>query len=178
MLTRAYVNKWATPLFIFVKGGDTLDIRVEQIKNHLLPIILEKGFVLERLSYSRKNKENYLEIEVEREDLSPITLNEIEELSKELSLKLDEIDLIQEEYMLDVSTSGAEKQIKDFQKFPKLIGRKIEVRLKNPYKGENILKGIITKADDKTITLTYRIKSRAYEVTLDLNNIAKANLAV
>ena len=155
-----------------------MDSRVEQIKNALLPIILNKGFVLEKLSYSRKHKENYLEIEVEREDFSPISLNEIEELSKELSLKLDEIDLIDEEYMLDVSTSGAEKEIKDFKKFPLLIGRKIEVRLKDPYKGENILKGVLKSCDDNILTLTYKVKTRVYEVTLNINNIAKANLAV
>ena len=153
-------------------------MNIEDLKKYLLPLINEHGFILEKLQYGRKDKENYLTIEVERKDLSPIRLDEIEKLSNALSTKLDEIDLIDEEYILDVSTSGAEKELHDLSILPKLVGRKMEIRLNNPIKGENIYLGILKEIDDNHLTLSYKVKTRSMEVNIDLENIAKAKLAV
>ena len=86
-------------------------------------VVLKHNMLIDELHYLKKGKEFILQIYVEREDLSPIELDAIVSLSEDLSSKLDELDLIQDNYCLDVSTSGADKPIKDFSKFPLLIGK-------------------------------------------------------
>ena len=89
----------------------------QQLYDALIITVNKHDMIIDELHYRKKGKEFVLEIYVERDDLSSIDLDAIVSLSEDLSLRLDEIDLIQDEYCLDVSTSGAEKQIKDFEDY-------------------------------------------------------------
>ena len=91
---------------------------------------------------------------------------------------LDEIDLISDNYILDVSTSGAEKPIKDFSKFDKYIGKYITVKLRNPVEGNNSYTGTLEEANEDKIKMSYKVKTRTKCVELLKENITKANLAV
>ena len=80
--------------------------------------------------------------------------------------------------MLDVSTSGAEKPIKDFSKFNKYVGKYIYVKLRNPVEGLNDYTGTLEEANEEEIKLSYKVKTRTKYVTIEVANITKANLAI
>ena len=151
---------------------------LEELRKVLEPIVIKHGLVIDVLDYKKKGKEYFLELYVEKEDLSSVDLDAIVDLSDEVSLKLDEVDLIKENYTLDVSTSGAEKPIKDFAKFPSLIGKYMCIKVDRAIKGDNIFYGTLIECSENTITLSYKIKTRVIKVEIELNNITKANLAV
>lgn len=148
----------------------------EQLKNALNETVEKHSMYIDMLSYKRKGKEFILEIYVEREDMSSIDLDAIVALSEDISAKLDEIDLIKDNYCLDVSTSGTEKPINDFSKFPLLVGKYMELRLINPIKGQNIFVGTLESVEDGVLTISYREKTRTLNVKVDINNINKAKL--
>ena len=150
----------------------------EKLLQGLNDIILKHNMVVDQLHYIRRGKENVLEIFVEREDLSPIDLDEIVALSEDLSPRLDELDLIQDNYCLDVSTSGVDKPIIDYSKFPLLIGRYMEIKLTNPIKGLNTYVGNLLEADEEKIVLSYREKARVLKVEILISNIYKAKLTI
>lgn len=150
----------------------------ENLFNHLNPIVIAHKMIIDELKYIKQGKEFTLRIYVEREDLSSIDLDEIVSLSEDLSAKLDEIDLIQDNYNLDVSTSGAEKEIKDFTKFPLLKGKYMEIKLKNPIKGLNSYIGYLVETTEQSIILEYKVKTRLQRVEIDISNINKAKLTV
>lgn len=154
----------------------------EQIIDVLKPIVGEivnaHGMYIDRFQYVKHGKEAFLELYVEKEDMSSIDLDEIVSLSDEVSLKLDELDLISDNYTLDVSTSGAEKPIKDFSKFPLLIGKYMQIKVDRAIKGENVFIGTLKEVKEHSIILSYRIKTRTISVEIELENITKANLAV
>jgi len=150
----------------------------EQLIDGLTPVVVNHNMIIDELHYRRKGKEFVLEVYVEREDLSSIELDDIVTLSEDLSAKLDELDLISDNYCLDVSTSGAEKPIKDFTKFPSLIGKYMEIKITNPIKGLNTYVGTLIKADEKVIVLEYRVKTRTLQVEIEITNIYKAKLTV
>lgn len=150
----------------------------EQLIDGLTPVVVSHNMIIDELHYRRKGKEFVLEVYVEREDLSSIELDDIVTLSEDLSAKLDELDLISDNYCLDVSTSGAEKPIKDFTKFPSLIGKYMEIKITNPIKGLNTYVGTLIKADEKVIVLEYRVKTRTLQVEIEITNIYKAKLTV
>ena len=102
------------------------ELLLDKIREILEPIINDQGLLLDNLKYVKKGREYYLEIYVEKED-DVTTLDEVCAVSDLLSKKLDEVDLIQDNYVLDVSTSGAEKPIKDFSLFPKYVGKYVFV---------------------------------------------------
>ena len=150
---------------------------LEKVKSYIEPLVNQRGLYLDKFSYEKRGKDYYLVIYVEKED-DVITLDEICEVSEIISNKLDEIDLINDNYILDVSTSGAEKPIKDFSKFDKYIGKYITVKLKNPVEGNNSYTGTLEEASEEKIKMSYKVKTRTKFVELLKENITKANLAV
>ncbi|MDD7735665.1 MAG: ribosome maturation factor RimP [Bacilli bacterium] len=150
---------------------------LEKVKSYIEPLVNQRGLYLDKFSYEKRGKDYYLVIYVEKED-DVITLDEICEVSEIISNKLDEIDLINDNYILDVSTSGAEKPIKDFSKFDKYIGKYITVKLKNPVEGNNSYTGTLEEASEEKIKMSYKVKTRTKYVEILKSNITKANLAV
>lgn len=155
-----------------------MTILEEKLYAGLIDLVKKHSMLIDELHYLKRGKEYVLEVFVEREDLSPIDLDEIVSLSEELSPKLDELDLIQDNYCLDVSTSGADKPIKDYSKFPLLIGKFMEIRLINPINGINIFQGVLLEADEDKIIISYREKTRTKKVEMKISNINKAKLTV
>ena len=68
----------------------------ENLVAGLNDVVLKHNMVIDELHYFKRGKEFILQIYVEREDLSPIELDAIVSLSEDLSTKLDELDLIQD----------------------------------------------------------------------------------
>ena len=150
----------------------------QQLHDALSLTVTNHNMIIDELHYKKQGKEFILQIYVEREDLSPIDLDDIVALSEDLSLKLDEIDLIQDEYCLDVSTSGADKPIKDFSKFPLLIGKYMEIHLINGIKGQNIFRATLDEVDGGALKLSYMDKTRLVHLEVEIENIYKARLTV
>ncbi len=151
---------------------------VDKLRPVLEKIVNSYNLYIDSLKYKKVGKEYFLELYVEKDDMTSPDLDTIVELSNQVSAKLDELDLIKENYTLDVSTSGAEKPIKDFAKFPALIGRYVCIHLDRPIEGENILYGTLTYADETKVELTYKVKTRTKKVEVKIENITKANLAI
>ena len=150
----------------------------EKIQDGIIDIVKNHNMEIDELHYIRRGKENVLEIYVERSDLSSIDLDEIASLSEDISPRLDELDLISDNYCLDVSTSGADKPIKDFKKFPFLIGKYVQIKLINPIKGLNTYEGDLLEATDDKIVVGYKEKTRSLKVEIEIKNINKAKLTV
>ena len=150
----------------------------EKIQDGIIDIVKNHNMEIDELHYIRRGKENVLEIYVERSDLSSIDLDEIVSLSEDISPRLDELDLISDNYCLDVSTSGADKSIKDFKKFPFLIGKYVQIKLINPIKGLNTYEGDLLEATDDKIVVGYKEKTRSLKVEIEIKNINKAKLTV
>ena len=152
-----------------------------ELENQILSILKqiadEHNLIIEKLEYSKKGRDYYLTIYVEKED-EVTTLDDVCLVSDAFSLKLDEVDLIKENYILDVSTSGAEKPITDFSKFEKYIGKYMYVKFKNGYAGKNDITGTLEKVENDELIISYREKTRTKIINVQISNISKANLAV
>ncbi len=137
---------------------------------------------IEKLGYSdftaslvRENGTLYLRVRIDKDE--PISLDDIVLVNETISPLLDKADLIDGEYMLDVSSFGAEKEI-DVAKLDKYLNRYVNIHLTNPYKGENYLQGTIEEIDDEDIMLTFMDKTRKIKANIKRADIDKARLAI
>lgn len=137
--------------------------------------INELGYENVSVSYKRENGTNYLRVLIDKDDV--ISLDDIVRVNDLISPMLDSEDLIDEAYILDVSTYGAEKSI-DVNKLEKYIGKYVRVHLTNPYKGENYLEGSLDSVSSDIVSLTFRVKSRLVKAELNRKDIDKARLAI
>ena len=119
---------------------------------------------------------NYLRVMVDKDD-EVIDLDQIMEVNDIVSPILDEADLIKTNYVLDVTTFGAEKKI-DVSKLEKYVGRYINIHLTHPYKGLNIIEGTLESVTNDLIVISYKEKTRLIKCEIVRNTIDKARLAI
>lgn len=114
----------------------------EEIYNLIFKIVNEMGLELYDVEYDGKNLRVYIDMP------GGVTINTCEEVSNLLSLKLDALDLIPHSYVLEVSSPGVERKLKNVEHFKKAIGKKIIVQKENEY-----IYGELLNADNQLITL-------------------------
>ncbi|HAS56253.1 MAG TPA: hypothetical protein DD377_06110 [Firmicutes bacterium] len=137
--------------------------------------LLEKGYSIYEINYSFSPSNSSLSIVLDRK--TPISLDEIVDMSDLISSILDEFDPIEGAYTLDVSSSGAEKKIK-VDELMDYVGCYVNFHLISPYKGENYLEGELKSVNDSKVVLLVNNKGKKIEIELDRNNIDKARLAI
>ena len=159
------------PLFVF--KGDYMDI--SKLKSPLEKKINELGFDLVSIKRAIEKGDVVISIVVDR--VNPIDMETIVNLSNELSSYIDTIDDSNEKYFLDISSLGAEKPLK-IESLKDYVGRYVNVHLTNPIDGENIYEGDLLEANEDSLTLSYRVKTRVKTVSILLSNIYKIRLAI
>ena len=128
------------------------------------------------VKFVREFNTQYLRVMVDKDD-ETIDLDEIVKVNELISPILDEADLIKTNYVLDVTTFGAEKAI-DVAKLEKYVGRYINIHLTHPYKGLNNIEGTLESVNDDIIVISYKEKTRVIKCEIVRNTIDKARLAI
>lgn len=149
---------------------------VDAVTELAKPIAQELGLELVDVEYVKEGKDWFLRVYADKEN--GINIDECVELSEKLSLKLDEVDPIPENYFLEVSSPGAERPLKKLADFEKAIGKNVHVKTYEPINGEKEFEGIMLQFDGKEITLQIKIKTAKKEVIIPYEKVAKARLAV
>ncbi len=147
----------------------------KEVLNLIEEPIKKLGYNKIEVSFSKEKGTNYLRVFIDKDDV--ISLDDIVKVNDFISPLLDEKDLIQSEYILDVSSFGAEKKI-DLDRLDKYVDKYVNLHLTNPINGENYLEGTLKEVNDKEVTLTYKVKTRVIEVKIMRANIDKARLAI
>ena len=146
-------------------------MELKQLEKLVNDKLLESGYELVSLTLSNKT----LSIVVDR--VAPIDMDAIVEVTHILNDLLDEVDPIEGEYTLDISSLGAEKPLK-IEKLADYVNSYINVHLINPVNGENIYEGDLVSVSEDNIQLSYRQKTRIKTVDIQKSNISKIRLAI
>ena len=134
------------------------------------------GYSEVEVKYVNEFGTNYLRVMVDKDD-EVIDLDEIMKVNDIVSPLLDEADLIKTNYVLDVTTFGAEKKI-DVAKLEKYVGRYINIHLTNPYKGLNVIEGTLESVNNDIVIVSFKEKTRLIKAELVRSDIDKARLAI
>ena len=146
------------------------------VKNLIEKPILALGYSQVDVKFVKEFGTNYLRVMVDKDD-EVIDLEQIMKVNDVISPLLDEADLIKTNYVLDVTTFGAEKPI-DVAKLEKYVGKYINIHLDTPYKGLNIIEGTLESVDNDLVVISYKEKTRLIKCEIVRNTIDKARLAI
>lgn len=146
------------------------------VKNLIEKPIKALGYTEVDVKFVREFGTNYLRVMVDKDD-EAIDLEQIVKVNDVISPILDEADLIESNYVLDVTTFGAEKPI-DVAKLEKYVGKYINIHLTHPYKGLNIIEGTLESVDNDKIVISYKEKTRLVKCEIVRNVVDKARLAI
>lgn len=147
----------------------------ESVLNLIEKPLLALGYEKVEVKYVKEFGTFYLRVFLDKDDV--IDLDDIVKANDLISPILDEADLIENEYVLDVTSFGAEKAI-EVSRLEKYVGKYVNLHLSNPYKGLNNLEGDLIAVNEKEVSISIKEKARVKEIILNRNDIDKARLAI
>ena len=151
------------------------------IKEAIEPIINGLNYKLYDVIYEKEAGENYLRIFIDND--STISINDCEIVNNAITDLLDEKDFIKNQYVLEVSSPGLERRIRNDEQLNSCIGEKVNAKLfrKIQYVNKNIedntistkeVIGRLKSFDDKNVYILINDKD---VVQVEKENIAKMN---
>ncbi|MBR3860411.1 MAG: ribosome maturation factor RimP [Oscillospiraceae bacterium] len=124
----------------------------ERVRELALPVAAELGLELWDVEYLREAGQWYLRVYIDKLE-GYVGIDDCERFSRALDPILDEADPIAESYTFEVSSAGAERELKrpgDFQRF---LGSLVEVRLYQARDGQKSYVGTLSAYDDGAVTI-------------------------
>ncbi|HAX73256.1 MAG TPA: ribosome maturation factor RimP [Firmicutes bacterium] len=149
---------------------------VEQTESIVLPICENNKVELVDVEYVKEGQAFFLRVYVDTPE--GIDIDQCADVAEELSLKLDELDYISDEYILEVSSPGAERPLKTKDAILQSIGSYVNVRTYQAIEGKKEYEGYLTSFNDDIITVEIMIKTRKKSVEIPYDKVAKIRLAI
>ena len=116
------------------------------------PIAAELGLELWDVEYIREAGQWFLRVYIDKD--GGVSINDCEALSRALDPVLDEADPIPDSYIFEVSSAGAERQLKRPGDFARFLGAQVEVRLYQPVDGSKVHIGTLEQYDNGDVTVS------------------------
>ncbi|WP_243296434.1 ribosome maturation factor RimP [Bacillus litorisediminis] len=148
----------------------------EIVESLSLPILEQLQLELVDIEYVKEGPNWFLRLYVDKD--TGVDIEECGIVSERLSEKLDEVDPITHPYFLEVSSPGAERPLKKPEHFQKAIGKHVHIKTYEPIDNEKVFEGKLVSFDGNELTVEYKVKTKAKTVTIPLEKVAKARLAV
>ena len=130
----------------------------------------EQGCELWDLEYTREAGERYLRVYIDRE--GGVSIDDCEAVSRRLDPVLDEMDLIPESYIFEVSSAGAERALKQPSHFARFAGSQVEVKLYRAEHGAKRHSGRLLAYEDGAVF----IEAGGRELRFTAENVAGVRL--
>lgn len=103
-----------------------------------------------------------------------VTIDQCIMVSRALSAQLEDLDPIDDKYMLEVSSAGIDFPLQSLRQYQKNVGRTLKVTLNE---GGDI-SGTLLEVKDDTIVLQEQKKKETVEHSINLNDISKSMVLV
>lgn len=136
------------------------------------PIIDQFGFELVDVEYVKEAGNWYLRFYIDKE--GGITVDDCEAVSRIFSDKLDELDFIEDAYIMEVSSPGLGRPLKKEKDYVRSMGKEVEIRTYRPINKEKEFYGILSAYDESSVTITTEDQK---EQTFEKADIALIRLA-
>lgn len=127
-------------------------VKIEKITGELVnPILERENFELVDIEFKKEGPHRYLRIYIDK--IGGITIDDCQKVSEELSEKLDEVDPIEENYFLEVSSPGLDRPLKKDSDFERFKGENVEIKLYEAINNQKTFEGELVGLYDNKIKL-------------------------
>ena len=141
----------------------------ETVREAILPTVTELGYRIWDITYSKIGADYHLEITIDNDE--GISINDCERVHRAIDPILDECDPIEGFYYLEVSSPGAERDIRTDEHIEACVGQMVEAKLFTAKDGRKSVKGTLEGLIDGKVVIT----EGDVKVELERNEISKFN---
>jgi len=142
--------------------------QIEKVKECVSGCLAKKGVELVDLIYRKEGGDMVLRILVDTAE--GVTLGQCEEINRELSDLFDNENIIENHYILEVSSPGLDRHLKSDSDFIRLIGKGILVTTFEPIDGRREHEGVLVGLETEQIV----IEQEGVSTVIPRAKIAKA----
>ena len=168
------------PLLIFaeknIDWGDTVS-KTKDVENTvreiLLPIADKTEAELVDVEFIKEGPNRYLSVFVDK--AGGITIDDCEVISRALEKVLDERDIIEEAYILEVSSPGIDRPLKTEADFIKYAGETVDIKLYKALDGKKDFQGKLAGLLDGKVVIT---DEETGEMSFPRGDVASVRLSV
>ncbi|HIW18514.1 ribosome maturation factor RimP [Faecalicoccus acidiformans] len=150
---------------------------MDKLREWIVPILETKGCHLYDIEWLSSERPPLLRISVEKDDGS-MDLDTCAICSDAISEILDQKDWFASEYMLEVCSPGAERELKNEEQLQNAIDQYVFCKLKDPKDGLDSVTGNLLEVNNEFVKIEYRNKTRLKTIDIDRNNILMIRTAV
>ena len=137
-----------------------------KIKEVLEPVINDLGFKVYDIIYEKEAQDYYLRVFIDKDEV--ISSDDCALVSQTIDPILDEKDFIKGAYLLEVSSPGLERRIRDDAQLEKALNSKIEVHTFKKVNDDKILIGNLISFSENNIILDINNEN----IEIDRKNIS------
>lgn len=150
-----------------MKSKDNKNI-ISAVEQVAVPLAEGMGYRVWDVEFVKEGADKYLRITLDNDE--GITIEDCEKFHRAIDPVLDEVDPINEPYILEVSSPGLERELCKDSHIEACIGQKVEIRLYAPVDGAKQFIGELRGFDpDRRICIT----TPTGEIVFEKEKIAK-----
>ncbi len=135
------------------------------------PVLEDLGYELVDAEYLSRQGRWVLMLFIDRP--GGVTIEDCARVSREIGDLIDVEDIIEHEYVLEVSSPGLDRPLTKTEHFARAVGSRIKVRTSLPLDGRRNFTGRLARVEDGAIALQL---DGGGEVSLPFDQVKKANL--
>ena len=152
----------------------------DRVKDLLSDFLKENDFELFDLEYIKEGSNFVLRIYIDKinpgdEENSFISTDDCQLVSNFISEKLDNLDFLDKQYYLEVSSPGLDRPLRSEGDYEKYKGRQIEISLYKPLNGQKLISGELVSLKDEIITV---LDEKKKTIEIPITQAAIVRLAV
>lgn len=142
----------------------------ETIMDLVEPVAVERGLDLVDVEYQPGGRRSVLRLYLDRP--GGISLDDLAEVSREVSDVLDAHDVVPGQYTLECSSPGVNRRLRKPAEFARFCGKSVRVRTSTPIAGSRNFAGLLVSASEDAIEIDDPSHGR---LAVPLRSIERAN---
>ena len=143
----------------------------EALEKLALPVCERHGVYIYNTEYKKEGSEYYLRLFIDKD--GGVTIEDCENVSREISPMLDDLTFIKDAYIFEVSSPGIDRVLSRPWHFEKVMGQEIDIKLFAAIDGKKEISGILKAYSDGDITIMANDK----EIIIEKGKAASVKLA-
>lgn len=144
---------------------------VDKITELVTPYAKELGLSIWDVRFLKEGVTWYLRIFIDRQ--GGVSVDDCADLSRAINKPLDQADVIEQAYVLEVSSPGIERELRTDAHFESSIGKAVMVRTIRPIDGVRDFSGTLRSFDGTAITVLF---SDGKEMTVNVKETSFVKL--
>ncbi|MBF0715833.1 ribosome maturation factor RimP [Gemelliphila palaticanis] len=149
---------------------------VERVKIIALEQIKDTEYSLYDVEYTKEGSDYFLRIYFDKN--GTLSLDDCVLLSEKMAEELDKEDFISEQYYLEVSSPGIERELRNIDEISDSIGKYVYLKTYEKINGQKEFYGDLLSLVDNKLQIEYKDKARKKQIEIEYEKIAKIRLAV